>query len=52
MAALQDVDPAEYPHLAATDYHSFPTREERAKAFAHRLETVIRGFEAIAKQRE
>lgn len=46
---LRDADASQFPHLAATDYHSYPSRDARATAFARRLEMVIRGFEAVAR---
>lgn len=49
VASLRDVDPERFPRMAATDYDSYPTRAERAKAFERRLDAVIRGFEAIRK---
>lgn len=49
VTSLRGIDAAQFPRLAATDYHSYPSRDVRAKAFARRLDSVIRGFEALAK---
>ncbi|MGQ0840997.1 TetR/AcrR family transcriptional regulator [Actinokineospora sp.] len=49
VASLREVDPERFPRVAATDLHSYPTREQRAAAFERRLDAVIRGFEANRK---
>lgn len=39
-------DPERFPRVAASDYHSYATAEERLRAFEQRLYAVIAGFEA------
>ena len=45
VASMATIDSERYPRLAATDYHSYPTRAARSAAFEKRLEAVIRAFE-------